>query len=237
MNVVCGSCRTPMEALALSNHIGGPVTIDLCWPCHMIWFDGLESTSLSAGSVIELFKRIHEARNKGRNTVSMQCACPSCARTLSHTSDLTRAGRFSYHRCPGGHGRLISFAQFLREKQFVRNLQPAELAQMKLTIKQIRCSSCGGPINLTSDPACTHCGAALAVLDEDAVRKALEGLQKKEIARTTVDPAKVGEAILQTQKQARREPAPWWNQPVDRGPGIADLVDVGIDVLLRGIFR
>ncbi|MBL8512349.1 MAG: hypothetical protein JNJ55_00015 [Betaproteobacteria bacterium] len=237
MPISCGSCRAPMEVLALTNHLGGAVEIDVCWPCHLIWFDNLESTSLSAGSVIDLFKRIHEARDKGRNTVSMTPSCPMCARGLSLTSDLTRSGRFTYHRCPTGHGRMTSFAQFLREKQFVRNLQPTELAQMKLTIKQIRCSSCGGPIDLTNDTACTHCGSAISVLDEAAVNKALQGLQQKGVARNTVDPVKMGEAILDAQRAPPRTETPWWNQPVRQGGGIADLVDIGIDIALSRLFR
>ncbi|MBL0121868.1 MAG: hypothetical protein IPP88_03775 [Betaproteobacteria bacterium] len=58
-----------MEAVDLTTHIGTPITIDACWPCHVIWFDHLESTSLSPGSVIELFKRIHAVRDVSRNLV------------------------------------------------------------------------------------------------------------------------------------------------------------------------
>lgn len=227
-----------MQALPLSNHLGGPVEIDVCWPCHVIWFDNLESTSLSPSSVIDLFKRIHEARNQGRNTVSVTPACPACSRQLSLTNDLARTGRFNYHRCPTGHGRMISFAQFLREKQFVRTVQPGELAQMKLTVKQIRCSSCGGPINLTQDTACTHCGSAISVLDEGAVAKALAGLRQAEAKQHAPrDPLKMADAILDAHRTPPKPQEPWWNEPVRHGGGIADLVDLGIDLALSRIFR
>lgn len=226
-----------MEVLHLSNRLGGPVDIDVCWPCHVIWFDHLESTSLAPAAVIDLFKRIHAARDLGRNTVSMTPACPICARGLSATSDLTRAGRFTYQRCPSGHGRLISFVQFLREKQFVRTLQPAELARLKLTVRQIRCSSCGGPVDLTSDSACTHCGSAVSVLDEEAVTKALAGLEQANARQQAApDPQKMADAILETHRPPRKAETPWWNEPVRHGGGIADLVDVGIDLALSRIF-
>ncbi|MBL8521665.1 MAG: hypothetical protein JNK75_13500 [Betaproteobacteria bacterium] len=238
MPIPCASCAVPMEVLPLSNHLGGVVEIDVCWPCHVIWFDNLESTSLSPASVIDLFKRIHDARDKGRNTVSLTPSCPGCSRGLSLTNDITKSGRFSYHRCPTGHGRLISFAQFLREKQFVRTLQPAELAQMKLTIKQIRCSSCGGPVDLTGDTACTHCGAAISVLDEEAVQKALAGLQRADSAtRGPRDPVAVADALLDTRRAPPRPATPWWTHPMRPGGGIADLVDVGIDLALSRFFR
>lgn len=237
MTLACGSCRQPMEAIDLQTHIGTAVSIDVCWPCHAIWFDNLESTSLSPGSVIELFRRINAKRDVTRTTLSMQPACPLCDRGLALTNDLGRSGRFSYHRCPTGHGRLISFTQFLREKNFVRTLQPSEIARMKLTVKQIRCSSCGGPIDLTRDTACAHCGSAISVLDEAAVQKALASLQEREVARSRIDPERLSEAIL----QSRRQPPPsspsstTWGGHADGG-AFADLVEVGISALIAGFF-
>jgi hypothetical protein len=51
-------------------------------------------------------------------------ALPRAARARPRSA---KAGRFSYWRCPDEHGRLTPFFQFLREKQFVRSLTPAEL--------------------------------------------------------------------------------------------------------------
>ena len=150
-----------MEAVELETRLGTPVTIDACWPCHVIWFDHFESTSLSPGSVIELFKRIHAVRDVARTLVRMQTQCPVCSTPLQNTSDIGKGGRFSYSRCGNCHGRLIAFTQFLREKNFIRSLQPNEIAALSIKVKQIRCSSCGGPINLEDDKACTHCGAAI----------------------------------------------------------------------------
>ena len=141
----CPSCKSGMEALTLVTHIGTDVTIDVCWPCHIIWFDQMESTSLSAASVIALFKRIHEAREEVRGTLSLSMRCPTCDGGLKLVNDFGKSGRFSYYRCQMGDGRVTSFTQFLREKNFIRSLQPNEIAALSIKVKQIRCSSCGGP--------------------------------------------------------------------------------------------
>lgn len=234
-----------MESVALATHIGTPVDIDICGPCHVIWFDHMESTSLSPGSVIEMFKRVHAARDSGRNLLKLVVACPRCATTLTSTTDLAKGGRFSYFRCASGHGRLISFAQFLREKNFIRSLQPHEIFALSVRVKQIRCSSCGGPISLETDKACTHCGAAISVLDEAAVEKALFALQARETLRTTLDPARMSEALLTNEASARRarlhqgsqQPQPGlveWLSDASSNGRLADLVEFGISTALAG---
>lgn len=232
-----------MERVALASHIGTPVEIDICGPCHVIWFDHMESTSLSPGSVIEMFKRVHAARDSGRNLLKIVVACPRCATTLKSTTDLAKGGHFSYSRCTNGHGRLIGFAQFLREKNFIRSLAPHEISALSVRVRQIRCSSCGGPINLETDKACTHCGAAISVLDEAAVEKALFALQARETLRTTLDPARMNEALLTTKASERRArlhqglqpPQPGlveWLGDASSNGRLADLVQLGIGTAL-----
>ena len=228
-----------MEAVSLQTHIGLPVSIDACWPCHLIWFDQLESTSLAPGSVIELFRRIHAQRSAARNLVGMQVACPTCSAGLLSTSDLARGGRFSYYRCPNEHGRLIAFTQFLREKNFIRSLQAHEIRALSVTIKQIRCSSCGGPVNIENDSSCTHCGAPVAVLDEAAVEKALGALSAREVQRTTWDPARMNEVLTAHQRSAAGQPKRnIWSDGINvhSGSGLADLVEIGIGAALSAWF-
>lgn len=232
-----------MEGVALVSHIGTPVEIDVCWPCRVIWFDHLESASLSADSVIELFKRIHAARDGDRNLLKNLVGCPVCATTLKNTSDLAKGGRFTYSRCENGHGRLISFTQFLREKSFIRSLQPHEISALSVRVKQIRCSSCGGPINLENDSVCKHCGAAISVLDEVAVEKALVALQAKEMQRKPFDPSRLGDAIVAVEANVRRTRALQrlqqkphdkneWLGNISTSYGLADLVESGIGAAL-----
>ena len=239
----CPSCSDAMEGVALVSHIGTPVDIDACWPCHVIWFDNMESTSLSPGSVIEMFRRIHAARESGRNLLKMAVECPLCSAALKNTTDLAKGGRFSYSRCANGHGRLISFVQFLREKNFIRSLQPHEISTLSIKVKQIRCSSCGGPIGLETDKACTHCGSAISVLDEAAVEKALSTLHAKEVQRTTIDPARMADALLVGEADARRARRQMGTETAQLGSlewlgntrtssGLADLVEMGIGAAL-----
>ena len=228
-----------MEVVTLQNHIGLPVKIDICNPCHLIWFDHQESVSLSAGSVIDMFKRIHAARDAARNLVGMQPACPICSTKLNSTSDLARGGRFTYHRCASRHGRLIAFTQFLREKNFIRSLQAHEIKALAVTVKQVRCSSCGAGVNIEKDSSCTHCGSPVSVLDEAAVEKALSALHAKEAQRTTFDPAKMGEALtMRPPPRGRKMSAAGtpiivaWADNVSVGAGLADLVEIGIGAAL-----
>ena len=216
-----------MEASAFANHIGHAIEIDLCWPCHLIWFDDLESVSLSAESVIDLFRRIHAHRGDARNVTAMQSTCPRCVSSLNVVQDMARSVRFSYRRCPQGDGRLISFAQFLREKQFVRSLNPAEVARLAVTLKQIRCSSCGAPIQLDRDEACPHCGAALSILDSEAVEKALAAYESRR--RPAVSRPDVPREVRGT----LAKPYDFPSLPAEYATsGTADLLLAGLDVLL-----
>lgn len=237
--VHCPSCASGMEVIGLQTHMGAAITIDACWPCHLIWFDHLESASLSPGSVIELFKRIHAVRDGARNLVRLQSKCPVCSTALLNTSDLAKGGRFAYSRCGNGHGRLIAFTQFLREKNFIRSLQPHEIVKLSVSVKQIRCSSCGGPIDLEADKACRHCGSAISVLDEAAVEKALAGLHRKEVERISPSPERMADALLAAEGDARRarnmtdRGVPWYGgTDIGAGGGLMDLVEMGVSAAL-----
>jgi hypothetical protein len=176
-----------MERTLFRTHVDTALEIDICWPCHVIWFDNLESVSMSAQSVIDLFQQINDRRDAPRQIVSMAGKCPICRESLLQSFDFSKTGRFQYQRCPNGHGRLITFVQFLREKQFVRTLSQVELAKLSVTVKQVRCSSCGAGIDIEHDAACTHCGAPISVLDDGAVAKALAELDAKRARRLPTD--------------------------------------------------
>jgi hypothetical protein len=172
-----------MTKRALPNHDAGRLCLDLCYPCHTIWFDRNESIQLAPGAVIELFRDIHARQSEPRRALPERFGCPRCRAPLALAHDLAKAGRFSYWRCPGEHGRLTPFFQFLREKQFVRALTPAELGRVRAELKIVRCSSCGAPIDLQRDTACGFCKAPLAILDADAVEKALREWSQAEKRR------------------------------------------------------
>jgi len=127
-----------MEKRRFGRHPHGETIIDVCWDCHALWFDQYESTSLTPRSVIDLFRLIHEHRDKPARTLGDVMTCPHCRAKLAPTQDVIRTNRFTYHRCPNGHGRLTTFFQFLREKQFVRSLSKLEIEGLRATVKQVR---------------------------------------------------------------------------------------------------
>ena len=199
----CPSCKSPMMAEAFEHNLVGKVMLDICYSCSAIWFDHLESAQLSPGAIISLFKKIHDHRNDGRRLLAEDMACPICVRQLKLVHDLLRSGRFTYYRCPEGHGRLTSFFQFLREKQFIRSLTAGELNTLKAKVTQVRCSSCGAPIDVQRDTACSYCRSPISVLDAEAVEKTLNALSAKQRFRPSIDPAVLATTPVQIAQRSR----------------------------------
>lgn len=174
----CPNCRAPMDPIALASAVKA-LEIDACFACHAFWFDAMESPGLSEQSVLDLFKLIHEHRNGVRHTIGARLTCPRCTSALVRTQDIQRTNRLEYHRCPNGCGRLTTFFQFLREKNFVRSLSSTEMKQLRVQVSQVRCSSCGAIVAVEKDAACQHCRAPVSVLDADAVEKTLVELKSR----------------------------------------------------------
>ena len=217
-----------MPALDLDRRPDGKVTIDLCSDCQALWFDAFESAQLTPAATLELFRVVHTTKPDTRRAMPSDLPCPRCDTTLALTHDLQHATRFSYYRCRYGHGRFTPFFQFLREKNFVRPLDPAELARLKASICTIRCASCGAPVDIEQATVCPYCQAPIVALDPDAVDKALHELDAAEQKRVTPDPDKLGDSIValaRLQSEMERE-----RQRERRDNGI-DLVGLGLSAL------
>ena len=187
-----------------ARQLHGEVELDLCFSCQAIWFDDFESVQLTPGAIIELFRLIHQHRDDQRLAWRDSLNCPRCDERLLHSMDVARGGRFNYHRCLQKHGRFTSFAQFMIEKGFVRQLSVAEIDQLKARIGSIRCTGCGAPVDIRHDNACGHCRSPIAILDPDAVEQALATYQQAEVKRTTRDPAMLADAIVSTERERSR---------------------------------
>jgi hypothetical protein len=174
----------------------GKVELDLCFTCHAIWFDQYESATLTPGAVLELFRVIHQHHDQPPRPLGDALRCPACRTSLNLTHDIQRTNRIAYYRCTAAHGRLTTFFQFMREKHFVRDLTRPEIEQLRATVKQVRCSSCGAPINLGRDPQCGYCRAPISILDADAVRKTIAELDAAERGRTLGDPQAIVDNLL-----------------------------------------
>src|SRR6187402_2010925 len=116
-----------MTSHTVAGQLGRSVTVDLCDPCQAIWFDPRESLQLTPGATLMLFRLIGEHVAKPHALASDTAKCPRCQSRLRRTQDMQRSTRFEYLRCPHDHGRLTTFFDFLKEKDFIRPLTPAQI--------------------------------------------------------------------------------------------------------------
>lgn len=206
----------------------GEVVLDLCFPCQGIWFDDFESVQITPGGIIELFKLIHAHRDGQRLPLSDPLRCPRCTEKLLHGLDVAKhGGQFNYHRCLQKHGRFTTFAQFMIEKGFVRQLSTAEIDELAVKVGTIRCNGCGAPVDIRREHACGHCRSPIAILDPTAVEQALARFQQAEVKRTTRDVEALGDAIVMREREKSRY------QREKRQGRIEDL-EVG-DLLVDGV--
>lgn len=172
-----------METVDFDGTYGNPIEVDICFACHVLWLDKRESLHLSPRGTMDLFKTLHDHRDDPRHALTSQSLCPRCSTPLALTHDRGKGGRFSYHSCPRRHGRLTPFSEFLKEKEFVRELTPAEKSRVRAEVTNVQCSSCGAPVDVNGGFTCDHCGSPLSVLDADAVERTLSRLQQEDAER------------------------------------------------------
>ena len=220
-----------MTGMRLDSRLDRPIAVDACTSCGTFWFDELESPQLSPGSILTLFQLIGDCVASPRPARPTVLRCPRCEAHLLVTHDMQRRTAFEYWRCDAGHGRLISFYNFLREKDFIRPLSPAQLRELRDNLQTVRCSSCGAPIDVTRNSSCTHCGTPLSLLDMHQAARLLAEL-KHAATPHAVDPA----LPLELMRAARESEAnsafgasqEWWKEA-----GSAGLVEAGLGALAR----
>jgi hypothetical protein len=189
-----------MQNLALDGQLGTRVDVYLCAPCRVIWFDHFKDLQLAPAGTLNLFGTI--AAPPAAPAVPLPAAlnCPRCGVRLVLTNDMQRSTRFRYWQCQSGHGHLITFVDFLREKDFVRPLTATQIDELRQSVRTVSCGNCGAPIDLTKDSICAHCGSPLSILD----------------------PAQMARTVAQLQSAAAgRPPASW--VPPDHGPPLPDF--------------
>ncbi len=230
-----------MEEQKLEARYGGELVVDVCRTCHGIWFDDKESLQLSPGSVIGLFKLIHECSAQPPTPLHAVMTCPRCGERLLATTDMIRATRFTYFRCPRGCGRHSTFFQFLREKNFVRDVDPKQLAALKEHVKSIHCSNCGAPVELARSAVCEHCRAPISSLDPAALKATLAELEAAEAKRKSLDPALPARLMIDQMKvqgfynNLEREFPSRQNSALAGHSGLG-LVEAGIEALFDVLF-
>ena len=177
-----------MQEHSLDGVHGRSVAIDLCEPCQSLWFDGRESLQLSPAATLSLFRIIGERAARPQLRDADAAKCPRCKGRLRRTQDMQRATRFEYFKCPNEHGRLISFFEFLKEKDFIKPLTPQQIAELRQAVQMVNCSNCGAPIDLAKSSACAHCQSALSMLDMKQAEKVVEQLRSAGRTDKPVDP-------------------------------------------------
>jgi hypothetical protein len=220
-----------MRACRVDGHLGRDVDVDVCLPCQSIWFDAKEHLQLTPGATLTLFRLIGENVAKATWEDRDLAHCPRCRAQLRRTRDLQRNTAFEYFRCPNQHGRLTSFFDFLKEKDFIKPLSAAQIAALRTHARTINCSNCGGPVDVAANAKCAHCASPLTMLDLDQADKLIEQLRNADRPRP-IDPA-----LPLALARARRETEATFaalerHDRWEDGPSL-DLVSAGFSALMR----
>ena len=212
-----------MTGMSLEGHHGRGVVVDICGTCQAIWFDGYESLQLSAHSVLKLFRLIGDNGGKVRAPLSATAQCPRCQGPLRTTHDLQRTTRFEYRACANRHGRLISFFNFLREKDFIRPMTAAQIEDLRKKIRTVNCSNCGAPVDLARGGNCEHCGSPLSMLDVKQAEVLVAALRKAGAGPQPVDKAALPMELARARRDVNDafarfgDKASWFNSVEDAG--------------------
>lgn len=222
-----------MTSQSLDRHLGRPVEIDVCGACQAFWFDQHESLQLTPRATIQLFRLIGEQAAARRQGLSAVTKCPRCHAHLTAAHDMQRNVAFQYRKCPHGHGRLITFFDFLREKNFIRPLSADQIEDLRRNIQFVNCANCGAPVDLGRGSTCGHCGSPLSMLDLKQAESLVTQLQQPDRTDRPIDPA-----LPLRLEQARREveaafagfdKQPGWFESVTS----TDLVTAGLGALAQ----
>jgi hypothetical protein len=221
-----------MTTLRLEGHLGTTVVIDACQACQVFWFDAQESLRLAPPAVLRLFRFIGERPMQPAISPARDPACPRCRRHLVLTHDRQRNTAFQYRRCPANHGRLISFVEFLREKDFIRPLSAQQIADLRGSVSSVNCSNCGAAIVLAASTACGHCGSPLSMIDVSQAGAVVAALRDADSTGRPIDPAlplRLEQARREVEASFARFHGSSWRSDVARG----GLVGASLSVLAR----
>jgi len=204
-----------MTTLTLEAHQDRSVEIDLCLKCQAFWFDKFESLQLSPGSTLRLLEMIGEQKPERPASFEKVMACPRCESRLRPTQDMQRSTRFNYFRCTNGHGRLIRFFEFLREKDFIRPLSPQQIAELREKVHTVNCANCGAPVDLMTGTVCAHCSSPLSILDMEQPQRLIAQLKEAAAPRPVditlpLDLMKARRDVESLFTQTKSDPL-WWD--------------------------
>ncbi len=206
-----------MTPLALGARLGSTLDIDLCASCRAIWFDRYEDLQMAPAATLKVFGIISEQSSAAATPLTGALRCPRCQGRLLLTHDIQRTTPFRYWRCDTGHGRLMAYIDFLREKDFIRPLTPQQLDELRQNVQIINCSNCGAAIDLAKDSVCAHCGSAVSMLDLPQMARTIGQLQTaaagypadtNPVAPPAREPTDIDALVLALRAEERASSAP-----------------------------
>ncbi len=162
-----------MRRLALDGHYGARVDIDLCAPCHLLWFDDTENVRLNGAALVALIGTMGRAQSLAHHVLGPAAGCARCGAALRAVHNQSRWGRSTQMACTQRHGVYVSFAQFLADKGLTRPLASADLAAVIAREGALACVGCGADV-AAGDERCRHCGALPALFDVARLARALD---------------------------------------------------------------
>lgn len=171
--LACGNCSQPLAVLSLAGHYGQKVEIDLCAPCHLVWFDPVESARLAGPGLLALIGDMAQAQALAHTTARADLHCPHCRGPLRQVHNRTRWGRSLQLECAAGHGAWQTFGEFLNEKGLLRPMSSADRARALQRDDALHCVNCGGAVGAREE-ACSWCGSVPALVDVARLARALD---------------------------------------------------------------
>jgi predicted nucleic acid-binding Zn ribbon protein len=169
----CGNCGQAMRRLVLAGHYGRQVEIDACGPCHLVWFDNVESVRLSGPGMLELLDAMVQAQSEPHHVLQTAARCPRCAGALKTIHNRSRWGPTVQLECQRGHGAYQTFAQFLSEKGLIRPLGARDRAALLRDRNGLACLNCGAAMG-QDDTRCSYCDALPGMVDVARLASALD---------------------------------------------------------------
>jgi len=162
-----------MRRLSLDGHYGQRVEIDRCGPCHLVWFDSVESVRLAGTGMLALLRNLAEAQREPHSTLKVDARCPRCSSGLKPVHNRSRWGRTLQLECRARHGAYQTFAQFLSEKGLIRRLGSADRAALQARSIGLACLNCGAALG-NDDERCTYCDSLPGMVDVARLAHALD---------------------------------------------------------------
>lgn len=218
----------------LAGHLGVQLSVDVCPPCQAFWFERHEDLGLTPASTLQLMKYIGDHSSSPKPQFN-DLMCPHCGSGLTLAHNMARNVRFVYWLCSSQHGHFISFFDFLKEKNFIRPLSPAEIQHLRESVQEVHCSNCGASVNLQNNSACPYCHSPISILDLHEQQRMLAEL--KEAADANAKPADPALPLKLAMAKAEasnysffiEHDSQWWADP----GATADLVLAGLKAVAR----